>query len=628
MDKTINIKVEALVPTLLEGCKSIVCDNSDYKVHFKFDEEWRNLNVKTGLFVCGGVTYSSVFDGDTCKVPELKDGLVCYIGVVSGDINEQNVEPRKKTSVWCEVEAIPSITSIANEPSAPPKDVYVEFMALLNKYIEQGGGGTGSDSGLTKEEVEEIVAEGTKELSGVTVKGKIVKTFDADTKANQSEFNSLANNVNTNSDDIQLLENRTTNHEERIENLESVLLTFVEDNSTQYEKIVPENAAKHALLNSIGGMSYMSKNLYNPYAPNYSGKTYEVNADGSIHLTSDDIDEYGFITLPHLRFEKEVMHYIYYSADFEAPAVYVAMDSYAEGADLAGGSGTVTPDFYEHGYDGMQVQIEGLTPEEFEEGNVYIMVSTEPITEFEPYGVIRDAKVTDVVSKGAQLIPFPYKDGGVGAIRKANGITWTVNADGSITANGTATGISTFRLADANSFTLPKSRYILSGCPSGGSTASYYLIASTTNNGAWAGEAIDIGVGCVFNLSNSIFTGITVDLAVKAGTVCNNLTFYPMFNYCPSGSTPAPYKTYKSEPVDIFTIPKAIQELEGYGKDGFVLDFDTKTATYNGNTTDLSAYLTYDGYKTIMVEAGGEVVFENERKDAVPSSITYVTAKE
>ena len=120
MDKTINIKVEALVPTLLEGCKSIVCDNSDYKVHFEFDEEWRNLNVKTGLFVCGGVTYSSVFDGDTCKVPELKDGLVCYIGVVSGDINEQNVEPRKKTSVWCEVEAIPSITSIANEPSAPP----------------------------------------------------------------------------------------------------------------------------------------------------------------------------------------------------------------------------------------------------------------------------------------------------------------------------------------------------------------------------------------------------------------------------------------------------------------------------------------------------------------------------
>ena len=54
-----------------------------------------------------------------------------------------NEIPKKKTSRWACVEAVPTITSIATEPKAPTKDVYVEFMSLLNKYIEQGGGGSG-----------------------------------------------------------------------------------------------------------------------------------------------------------------------------------------------------------------------------------------------------------------------------------------------------------------------------------------------------------------------------------------------------------------------------------------------------------------------------------------------------
>lgn len=44
------------------------------------------------------------------------------------------------------------------------------------------------------------------------------------------------------------------------------------------------------------------------------------------------------------------------------------------------------------------------------------------------------------------LIPFPYTE----TTKTVNGITFTVNADGSITANGTATANATFRLADLN----------------------------------------------------------------------------------------------------------------------------------------------------------------------------------
>ena len=143
-EKQINIAVEKLVPELLEGCKTIFCDNGDYKVHFSFDEEWANYNVKTALFVCGSDTFYSVFEGEDCEVPEIDGGTTCYIGVVSGDITSGNEIPKKKTSRWVCVEAVPTITSIATEPKAPAKDVYVEFMALLNKYIEQGGSGGGS----------------------------------------------------------------------------------------------------------------------------------------------------------------------------------------------------------------------------------------------------------------------------------------------------------------------------------------------------------------------------------------------------------------------------------------------------------------------------------------------------
>lgn len=147
-EKQINIAVKKLVPELLDGCKKIFCDNGDYKVNFSFDEEWANYNVKTALFVCGNGTFYSVFEGEDCEVPEIDGGTTCFIGVVSGDITTGNEIPKKKTSRWVCVEAVPTITSIATEPKAPPKDVYVEFMALLNKYIEQGGsGGSGGGSG-------------------------------------------------------------------------------------------------------------------------------------------------------------------------------------------------------------------------------------------------------------------------------------------------------------------------------------------------------------------------------------------------------------------------------------------------------------------------------------------------
>jgi hypothetical protein len=50
--------------------------------------------------------------------------------------------------------------------------------------------------------------------------------------------------------------------------------------------------------------------------------------------------------------------------------------------------------------------------------------------------VLRSAPVTEVVSVGVNLIPYPYAE----TTKTLNGVTWTVNSDGGITASGTPTG--------------------------------------------------------------------------------------------------------------------------------------------------------------------------------------------
>lgn len=59
-------------------------------------------------------------------------------------------------------------------------------------------------------------------------------------------------------------------------------------------------------------------------------------------------------------------------------------------------------------------------------------------TPYSPY--VADGTVAQVVACGKNLIPFPYYQGGAGTVVTSNGVTMTVNSDGTITCAGTATG--------------------------------------------------------------------------------------------------------------------------------------------------------------------------------------------
>ena len=124
---------------------------------------------------------------------------------------------------------------------------------------------------------------------------------------------------------------------------------------------------------------------------------------------------------------------------------------------------------------------------------------------------------------GKNLLATPYNDGS----KTNNGITWTVNDDGTVTANGTATADSYFYFRYNDGY-LPYSSYYVSGCPSGGSGSTYYIQFAS-----WGGLSMaeDTGNGGTFihdERDARINNKLRVIAYIKSGTTVNNLVFKPM----------------------------------------------------------------------------------------------------
>ena len=115
-----------------------------------------------------------------------------------------------------------------------------------------------------------------------------------------------------------------------------------------------------------------------------------------------------------------------------------------------------------------------------------------------------------------------------------NGVTFTVNSDGTVLVNGTADADAFFILSDATFLRdSPSGTYVLTGCPSGGSTLSYNLDVQSA-------RGADIGNGILIEYTNLTYANVRI--RVYSGTSCNNLLFKPMIRLASvSDATFAPY---------------------------------------------------------------------------------------
>ena len=158
--------------------------------------------------------------------------------------------------------------------------------------------------------------------------------------------------------------------------------------------------------------------------------------------------------------------------------------------------------------------VDKLCPDIAESGAV---VSCEPVAGY-PLSV-----VTDLPTYGCTGITMRHFKENIlpdAASETTNGITLVVADDGTITANGTATGNVFFALGKAPFKT--GNSYTIAGCPKGGAALEGYSIY-TAHEGTYL---YDTGEGVTFtaiaNKSN------TVRIMIHEGTVCSNLVFRPV----------------------------------------------------------------------------------------------------
>ena len=117
-----------------------------------------------------------------------------------------------------------------------------------------------------------------------------------------------------------------------------------------------------------------------------------------------------------------------------------------------------------------------------------------------------------------------------------SGVTFTVNIDGSVVVNGTAQGVTQFDVGEMDF--KANTAYTLTGCPTGGSAGStYVLYARGTYDFV---QKIDSGNGVTFTHTSDFTTKVTIIL--YAGATVNNIVFKPMVRLASvSDATYEPY---------------------------------------------------------------------------------------
>lgn len=175
-------------------------------------------------------------------------------------------------------------------------------------------------------------------------------------------------------------------------------------------------------------------------------------------------------------------------------------------------------------------------------------------TDYEPYKEVGDSDAESgkyalpVTVSGKNLISYPYSM----ATKTANGITFTDNGDGTVTANGTATAAAVFvcKYYNAKTPIVPdKKIYFLSGCPEGGRTSAsvwnYRINAMTYKEDSYVGGYSDFGDGKTVDLRNVDFDTLQVQILINNGASVDNLVFKPQLELGEAATDFEPYTAPK-----------------------------------------------------------------------------------
>ena len=146
-----------------------------------------------------------------------------------------------------------------------------------------------------------------------------------------------------------------------------------------------------------------------------------------------------------------------------------------------------------------------------------------------------------------------------------NGVTFTVNADGTVSVSGTATAGVTLPIGQVG---VEKGRtYAVSGCPEGGATLTYRLDARYYKRGTITtiGSALDIGDGTIVTLPDDADDNrLLIYIRIGDGTDGGGRIFTPMLRYAEiTDDSYEPYKPSVEERLAV--LEEKFAALEGGG---------------------------------------------------------------
>lgn len=152
---------------------------------------------------------------------------------------------------------------------------------------------------------------------------------------------------------------------------------------------------------------------------------------------------------------------------------------------------------------------------------------------------IKNCENTEISVLGKNLLE------NTGTSETINGVTFTVNADKSVTANGTATDEISYGLTSV--LKLPFGSYVVNGCPPNGSGNTYRILIGITK------ETVkyipDYGTGSsVFEIDDTVLKS-NCTVRISSGTTVSNLVFKPMIRL--ASITDATYEPYKCQSLVI-----------------------------------------------------------------------------
>ena len=158
-------------------------------------------------------------------------------------------------------------------------------------------------------------------------------------------------------------------------------------------------------------------------------------------------------------------------------------------------------------------------------------------------------------------------------------VTFTVNEDGTVVANGTASQQVTLVLTKVLS--LQKGDYMISGCPRGGTTSTYRIDVWKSD---WSSLGFEVGNGTKISLSESIENAI-VGITITKGTTVENMVFKPKIE---KGKVATPWSPHGQGCVKVTKCNKNI--LKNIATSGALNGVtrtvnEDKSVTINGTST-------------------------------------------